>query len=715
MKITKKQTSITALAVAAMVLSAGTYHIIDTGFDFSKQVYAYTSAENNVDPETAQPDYVINFPDATLKELINAKIDPGRAATQDITAGDMKQLGDRMHKIDLRKDVVNKTVGNIEGLQFFANTLVHSIDLVGQPITSIAPLSALKNVKNIYIAQTNVADLSPLSGLANLKQLYADETPITSLTPLAPLTGLEELSLYKTTLIEDASPLRGMVNLQHLSLSETQIKDVSPLQDMVELKHLHLGSMQVTDISPLAGLTKLQQWYSYDQKYKMPFPKDVVLLKNPVKTIDGTIVPILETANVKNADADGTLNPNGEYIKLVDVYDQGSLEVDWYKTFKHASVVNAQGGSQDVVFSGKITITYDLPARDVTNPTFNPAAPAKIVSRKGRPITITDVTAQDNPGGVGLSDEGVTNNAAGIGLDPANPAKGDYRLTYTAKDKNNNTATVDREIEITDADRLQQELDKVTPTLLNGNTPASVAKVEAAAQAARAIIADNSSTQDQIDLAFNALNLEILSLEVDLQPLVDAEAEYAAQPDYIKNDPIVLAAFRKAQGTHAAPDPTADDVLRDAQALKDAIADAVQAEADAQADAGDALDHALQSLNDPALPPNEMPLIDFTDIEDLIAEVQDATKRDELEKRLKDLRKAFDDRQAWIAANPNGGVTNLPPANNQPAPAPAQTAQDGVAAPNTGFQQDRRFGIAMVVGSVTAAVLGVVYLFRGRR
>ena len=47
-------------------------------------------------------------------------------------------------------------------------------------------------------------------------------------------------------------------------------------------------------------------------------------------------------------------------------------------------------------------------------------------------------------------------------------------LVYTARDHAGNVSTLNRNIQITDADQLSGEVQRVTPALLNGKTSASV-------------------------------------------------------------------------------------------------------------------------------------------------------------------------------------------------------------------------------------------------
>lgn len=561
MKITKKH-SISALAVAAAVLSTGTYYIIDTSINTNKQVHAYTSPDNTQDPATAPDSYVVTIPDVNLKTELNKMIDPTRPADNAITAGEIRTISQYNNKLDFR----GKAISNLEGLQFFgtAGSILKYIDISDLAITTIAPLSDIATLEGLYMPKTQVSDLTPLAGLTSLKDLYIDETPVASLDPLKNLVNLENLSLYKAHNFSDASPLKNLVNLKYVSISDTNIADLTPFKDALGMERLHLGDAKVYDLSPIVNLTALTELNSYGQKHAITFNDNNPVYKNPIIGINGATVPIVETSKIKNANADGTLNPTGEYIKLVDTYDQGTTTVNWNTTFSHGTMTN-------VPFSGVLTINYKLPPQDVTGPVFTPAAPAKIVARKGTAITIDDVTAQDPSG---LDASGVTNNAAAIGLDPANPAAGNYTLTYSATDTASNTSTVDREVEITDADALQAKVNATTDDSLKGHTSATQDAVKQKRNAANAIIANPVATQAQIDQALQDLQQAINGLIVDKQPLEDAKAAHDAEVSEVQNDPAVVAALAEVNRVNGLASPTVAEVKTAAEALIQALADA---------------------------------------------------------------------------------------------------------------------------------------------
>ena len=85
-------------------------------------------------------------------------------------------------------------------------------------------------------------------------------------------------------------------------------------------------------------------------------------------------------------------------------------------------------------------------------------------------------------------------------------------LVYTARDHAGNVSTLNRNIQITDADQLSGEVQRVTPALLNGKTAASVQAVNTAKANADAVYSNPHATQLQIDQAKQALATAIANL-----------------------------------------------------------------------------------------------------------------------------------------------------------------------------------------------------------
>jgi internalin A len=101
-------------------------------------------------------------------------------------------------------------------------------------------------------------EIEPLKYMVNLTRLVLSENQISDISPLSGLTNLLVLDLSFNHQISDISPLAGLTNLQQLCLNGNfQISDISPLSGLTNLLVLEMEGHQISDISPLSGLTNL--------------------------------------------------------------------------------------------------------------------------------------------------------------------------------------------------------------------------------------------------------------------------------------------------------------------------------------------------------------------------------------------------------------------------------------------------------------------------
>ena len=183
------------------------------------------------------------------------------------------------------------------------------VDLSGNQISDLRPLSGLTKLTLLCIQCNQVSDLSPLSRMTNLTSLSLDDNQISDISPLSGLTNLTWLTLGKNQ-ISDISPLSGLTNLRNLDLHCNQISDINPLSGITNLAWLCLEKNQISDLRPLSRLTNKGSIYAKDQNISLSVGGAMV--PNPLIAIDGTVVPITENANVINA--------NNNQIKILS-YD----------------------------------------------------------------------------------------------------------------------------------------------------------------------------------------------------------------------------------------------------------------------------------------------------------------------------------------------------------------------------------------------------------
>jgi Leucine-rich repeat (LRR) protein len=99
--------------------------------------------------------------------------------------------------------------------------------------------------------------LEPLRGLTNLEELSLAGIYVGDAAPLAKWANLQRLDLGRTEVI-DIAPLAHFKTLRKLDLWRTKVRDIAAIEQLTNLQDLSLGHTWVKDISALAGLSRLQ-------------------------------------------------------------------------------------------------------------------------------------------------------------------------------------------------------------------------------------------------------------------------------------------------------------------------------------------------------------------------------------------------------------------------------------------------------------------------
>ena len=193
-------------------------------------------------------------------------------------------------------------------LSYLDDTSIRSLRLYGGTYTDLSPLAILTELEELSIvANYNPLDLSPLRALINLKSFQLlnsiNNNFVESLEPLSSLVNLRHLELWhkdrdyrellplqqlETLKLENGylqefdftyiaqlyslkelniipgaenlvniDRLGDLVNLERLSIFESDTKDISWMATLQNLQELALRNTTVDDISPLAELPNL--------------------------------------------------------------------------------------------------------------------------------------------------------------------------------------------------------------------------------------------------------------------------------------------------------------------------------------------------------------------------------------------------------------------------------------------------------------------------
>ena len=137
------------------------------------------------------------------------------------------------------------------------------INLSDNSIEDIIVLTNLTQLVELHLEENQIRDISPLANLVRLENLWLEHNVITDITPLANLAQLEFIYLTDNS-IEDITILTNLTQLVELSVAANQIRDISPLANLVRLENLWLNRNAITDIAPLIGLKNLKVLYLAD-------------------------------------------------------------------------------------------------------------------------------------------------------------------------------------------------------------------------------------------------------------------------------------------------------------------------------------------------------------------------------------------------------------------------------------------------------------------
>ena len=143
--------------------------------------------------------------------------------------------------------------------------LLTSLDAPALGIRSVAGLEAATRLGRLNLTNNVIDDLSPLAGLVGLTNLDLSFNAITNPAVLSGLTNLTGLGLnrYRPSFYPYVPPLAHLgtpswlSNLQalvHLGFAGNGVTNAGPLGQLTRLQYLDLSSNPVMDISPLAGL-----------------------------------------------------------------------------------------------------------------------------------------------------------------------------------------------------------------------------------------------------------------------------------------------------------------------------------------------------------------------------------------------------------------------------------------------------------------------------
>ncbi len=345
-----------ALLVPALLVNAVGVQSI---FEFMPTAHAYTSAQNPVDSNhvrtnTDKDNTEVKFEDPNLKIAINEVLShitgTTRAGDQKVTIGEMKTIRFGKGNTGSSDQLSWDEIAHWSAPPYNASS---RIKYPAYPVFAFRELRSLEGLQ--YLVNTEDLNLSA----AKLSNPQA-------LEPLKDLTQLKSLNLYQalrdgsqnfspsTTVLESLKNLSNLQNL-HLNTNALTSEHVAALKDLQNLKTLLVSGNKILDLKKAfnsGGFANLGGNSAFENQ-KIVLDTTKRLFENPLKDYNGNVIPVVETADIKNVDANGNPKQDGGYIKILNLNGAGNVEIRWSQPI-------GQYGNQK--FTGIIALKYNLSA-----------------------------------------------------------------------------------------------------------------------------------------------------------------------------------------------------------------------------------------------------------------------------------------------------------------------------------------------------------------
>ena len=236
-----------------IVLVLGLAVILGLGYFFINQDSKGTQETRNVGEDSAEVEQmtdttaqetIVIFEDEILENHVREKLN---IPTGDITSTDMLDL--------YLLSISELGVTDLTGLEYAQG--LAEFTLARENVKSLEPLKNLASLERFSLRYSEIEELPiEFSQDVNLNHVSIVNTQINDVTFLTHMTNVDHLTMTDAG-ITDISALENLNNVQQLNLRGNDIEDISSLAGMNNLEILNLQHNNVSDISPLEGLEKL--------------------------------------------------------------------------------------------------------------------------------------------------------------------------------------------------------------------------------------------------------------------------------------------------------------------------------------------------------------------------------------------------------------------------------------------------------------------------
>ncbi|TWT50304.1 Internalin-A precursor [Rubripirellula amarantea] len=199
---------------------------------------------SEVEPKPAET--VSIFADKNLEEAVRAEVYAKRYNSEPILAEDVATISRVVAK--------RKGIKSLAGLEHCKRIML--LDLAGNEIADLNPLSELKLLQSVTISKNKISDLSPIKGLKSMQLLDLSENQVADLSAIEGMSNLRTLYVSGNK-IDDLSSLAKLTKLWSVDFSTNQVSDLAPIANLKWLSTLNADGNQVESLTPLKGLGEL--------------------------------------------------------------------------------------------------------------------------------------------------------------------------------------------------------------------------------------------------------------------------------------------------------------------------------------------------------------------------------------------------------------------------------------------------------------------------
>lgn len=205
------------------------------------------------------------------------------------------------------------------------------------------------------------ADLSVVPQCTHLTHMFLGFTNLEDLKIVAGLTNLKKLDLRMSPKITDLSPLKSLVDLEDLVVSQTGVKDISPLVALPRLRVLEAQMLLLTDVTPVAQMKEITH---------------VDFLRSPIKDMTPFVrAPKLTWIRFCNSEVPDlkALLPVAERITELEFCETKITDFDSLKAFKNLRLLRLWG--TPLVDLGVVADMKDLERIDISKTNVKDLSP----------------------------------------------------------------------------------------------------------------------------------------------------------------------------------------------------------------------------------------------------------------------------------------------------------------------------------------------------